>query len=195
MRAGKPNGVVTEGAVDWLNKDFGKPLAAFGVEARGVNDKVTFQPILPKEQFDAKVGLLKDAVFAATTFAVAGGAGAEAASGAAATADTIPEGMRLSTSRVTQPGETFFRYESGDPNYSRVTASGGVTPGTYAAPTSDGFLPEAMRGSAYNLDNPKSVPRVDAKVLSPPGGTPIIGPRPVEGGYGNEVRFPNGYAK
>jgi len=45
--------------------------------------------------------------------------------------DTIAEGQRLSTYRRTQPGETFLRYESGNPAFTRVTAEGGLTPGTF----------------------------------------------------------------
>jgi len=107
-------------------------------------------------------------------------------------ADTIPEGMRISTLRVTQPGETFFRYESADSVFSRITATGGVTPGTFAAPTSDGFLPDVMRIPAYNLPSPW-IPRSLGMLLEPPAWTPIIGPRPVMGGFGNEVIFPLGY--
>jgi hypothetical protein len=117
-----------------------------------------------------------------------------AGNGAISTADTIPEGMRVSTARVTQPSETFIRYETSNPAFSKVTASGGVKPNTYAAPASEMTLPPAARNSAYNLPDPQ-YPRTEAYVLTPPAGTPIIGPRPVAGGYGNEVIFPKGYSK
>ena len=107
-------------------------------------------------------------------------------------ADTIPEGSRLSTFRYTTEGETFIRYESANPLYTRVTPGGGVTPGTYAAPVSDGIVPLADRVRVYNLPSPE-IPRPNVVTLTPPPGTPIIGPRPVKGGTGSEVEFPFGY--
>ena len=71
-------------------------------------------------------------------------------------------------------------------------SSGGVTPGTFAAPASDGLIPVANRASVYNLPSPQ-IPRPNAITLTPPPGTPIIGPRPVVGGTGNEVIFHVGY--
>lgn len=102
------------------------------------------------------------------------------------------ETTALSTYRFTQEGETFIRYESANPAYTRITPSGGVTPGTYAAPASDGVIPLADRVPTYNLPNPE-IPRPNVTILTPPAGTPVIGPRPVVGGPGNEVIFPEGY--
>ena len=111
---------------------------------------------------------------------------------AANSADTIAEGMRISPYRVTAPGETFIRYESGNPAFTRITPGGGATPGTFAAAVSDGLVPLADRSSVYNLPSPQ-IPRSNAITLTPPPGTSIIGPRPVVGGTGNEVMFPIGY--
>jgi hypothetical protein len=102
------------------------------------------------------------------------------------------ETTALSTYRVTQEGETFIRYESDNPAFTRITPSGGVTPGTFAAPASDGIIPVADRVPTYNLPSPE-IPRPNVNILTPPAGTPIIGPRPVVGGPGNEVIFPMGY--
>jgi len=98
----------------------------------------------------------------------------------------------LSTIRVTRPGESFYRYETANPAFSRITESGGVTPKTFAAPTSDGVVPLHLRGSAYKLPNPE-IPRPVVRSLSPPPGTAIIGPRSVIEGTKNEVMFPFGY--
>jgi len=98
----------------------------------------------------------------------------------------------LSPYRFTASGESFIRYESGNAAYTRMTPSGGVTPGTYAAPASDGIVPLANRAPVYNLPSPQ-IPRPAVITLTPPAGTPIIGPRPVVGGTGNEVIFPTGY--
>ena len=112
---------------------------------------------------------------------------AVAAEGAAGETTTA-----LSTIRYTQPGETFIRYESTSPAFSRVTPTGGVTPGTYAAPASDGLVPVGERVSTYNLPSP-DIPRPNAVFLRPPPGTPVIGPGNVVGGTGNEVIFPVGF--
>jgi hypothetical protein len=98
----------------------------------------------------------------------------------------------LSTIRYTRPGERFIRYESNNRAYSRVTTRGGVRPGTYAAPRTDGLVPVENRVSVYNLPDP-AIPRTDVYSLSPPPGTLIVGPRPVMGGTGNEVFFPWGF--
>jgi RHS repeat-associated protein len=98
----------------------------------------------------------------------------------------------LSVIRYTRAGETFIRYESGNPAFSRVTASGGVRAGTYAAPVSNGVVPLELRASIYNLPSP-NILRSDAIILRPPAGTPVIGPRSVVGGLGDEVIFPFGY--
>jgi len=97
----------------------------------------------------------------------------------------------LSTLRYTTEGETFLRYESADAAFSHITPSG-VTPRTFAAPVSDGLVPLEQRISTYNLPNPE-IPRPNVFTLRPPAGTPVIGPRPVMGGPGNEVLFPHGY--
>jgi RHS repeat-associated protein len=102
------------------------------------------------------------------------------------------ETRALSTIRYTQPGETFYRYESGNAAFSRITSTGGVTPGTYAAPISDGLVPLSERASVYSLPNPE-IPRSEVFTLRPPADTLIIGPKPVRGGTGNEVIFPFGF--
>ncbi len=98
----------------------------------------------------------------------------------------------LSPYRVTREGESFIRYESSNPAFTRVTPSGGVVPGTYAAPASDGIISLGQRGTVYNLPDP-SILRPNVLHLNPPVGTPVIGPRPVAGGTGNEVLFWMGY--
>jgi RHS repeat-associated protein len=98
----------------------------------------------------------------------------------------------LSEVRYTQAGEKFIRYESANPAFSRVTSTGGVTPGTYAAPASDGLIPVGQRISTYNLPSP-NIPRTNYVMLEPRAGTPVIGPRTVVGGTGNEVIFPFGF--
>ena len=102
---------------------------------------------------------------------------------------TAAESNLPSIYRVTQPGESFIRYEAA--NMTRVTATGGVTPGTYAAPASDGLrlLDDVI--PTYNLFRPE-VPRVNYVQLTPPPGTLVVGPRPVAGGTGTEVLFPMG---
>ncbi len=101
-------------------------------------------------------------------------------------------GSELSVLRYTQKGETFLRYESANPAFSRITSGGGVTPGTFAASASDGLVPVAQRSSVYNLPTPEIL-RPNVFTLRPPPGTPVIGPRSVVGGTGNEVIFPNGF--
>lgn len=99
--------------------------------------------------------------------------------------------MALSPYRVTTAGESFIRYESGAADFSRVTTEGGLIPRTYAAPASERLLPQSSLNAQYNLWSPE-IPRVNAFQITPPAGTPIIGPRPVMGGLGNEVVFPMG---
>lgn len=123
---------------------------------------------------------------------IGSGAGYRGAGEVANSADTIAEGLRISPYRVTAPGETFIRYESANPAFTKITPSGGVKPGTFAAPASDGFIPVADRVSVYNLPSPQ-ITRPNTVTLTPPPETPIIGPRPVVGGTGNEVIFPRGY--
>jgi len=105
--------------------------------------------------------------------------------------EVLPNGGLPSTLRYTQPGETFIRYESGNPAFSKISSNGNVAPGTYAAPASDGVVPVSGRAGAYNLPSPE-IPRSQVFQLQPAAGTPIIGPRPVAGGTGNEVIFPAG---
>jgi hypothetical protein len=102
------------------------------------------------------------------------------------------QGRALSTIRLTRPGETFIRYESDNLAFSRITATRGVRPGTYAAPMSDGLIPLTRRAGVYNLPDP-GILRSQTYILRPPVNTPIIGPRPVVGGTGNEVLFPWGF--
>ena len=128
-----------------------------------------------------------DLVAAALPLVPAGASKALKAAEAAKTA-----GTELSVLRYTQEGETFLRYESANPAFSRVTSGGGVTPGTFAASASDGLVPVAQRPSVYNLPTPEIL-RPNVFTLRPPPGTPVIGPRSVVGGTGNEVIFPNGF--
>jgi RHS repeat-associated protein len=104
----------------------------------------------------------------------------------------LSESKMLSTVRLTRPGEKFLRYESNNRSFTRVTDLGGVRPGTYAAPWSDGLVPVSQRASMYNLPDPLIL-RTESFTLSPPPNTLIIGPRPVMGGAGNEVLFPYGF--
>jgi RHS repeat-associated protein len=137
--------------------------------------------------YDVAIGITQDVGRAAGISLIVGG-GLEGAFGRSGTTTTTA----LSPYRVTTPGETFIRYESANPAFTRVTPSGGVTPGTFAAPASDGLIPLANRVPVYNLPSPQ-IPRPNAITLTPPPGTSIIGPRPVMGGTGNEVIFPMGY--
>ncbi|HZZ29320.1 MAG TPA: hypothetical protein VFE46_15085 [Pirellulales bacterium] len=97
-------------------------------------------------------------------------------------------GQQLSTIRLTQPGETFIRYESGNPAFSRVMSNGGLRPGTFTAPASEGIQPQGLLNELYNLPSPQ-IPRTNYFIIRPPEGTPVIGPGPVMGGSGNEVHF------
>jgi RHS repeat-associated protein len=180
-----PDGWWAETAIDVMS--LGLSANAFGSDpslANGLGltyDAVaTAVPLLP-----AGFGILKNAGNAADALGDASGA-RTAAQGA------VSESRALDPQRLTQDGETFVRYESGNPDFSRVTPSGGVTAGTYAAPASDGLVPLAERARVYNLPNPE-IPRANVTVLQPPAGTPIIGPKPVMGGTGDEVIFPDGF--
>lgn len=102
-----------------------------------------------------------------------------------------PASTGLSTLRYTQEGETFLRYESGNPGFSRVTPSGGLQPGTYAAPVGDGLQSVGSVNEMYNLPTPEIV-RTTAFEVKPPPGTAVIGPRSVAGWAGSEVIFPFG---
>ncbi len=108
-------------------------------------------------------------------------------------ADTVTPGSEISTYRQTTAGETYLRYESGNPDYTQITSEGGVLPQTYAATASEGVVPQGELGVQYNLPNPQ-IPRQVYYQLEPPEGTWIVGPRPVAGGPGNEVLFPYGSA-
>ena len=110
----------------------------------------------------------------------------------ALTAEIASDARALSTIRYTRPGEKFLRYESNNRTFTRVTPTGGVRPGTFAAPSSDGLVPISGRASMYNLPDPLIL-RTESFILRPPPNTMIIGPRPVMGGPGNEVLFPFGY--
>jgi RHS repeat-associated protein len=112
--------------------------------------------------------------------------------GARAAGAATETSRALSTIRYTQPGEKFYRYESANPVFSRITSGGGVTRGTFAAPASDGFVPVGQRAARYNLPRPE-IPRPRSVLLEPHAGTPVIGPRTVSGGTGNEVIFPLGF--
>jgi RHS repeat-associated protein len=95
--------------------------------------------------------------------------------------------------RISRPGESFVRYESGNPVYSKIGPKGEVAPGTFAAPSTEGPADINELGILYNLPEPQ-IPRTQMFRLSPPAGseTWIIGPRPVQGGVGSEVQFPFG---
>jgi hypothetical protein len=97
----------------------------------------------------------------------------------------------LSTIRFTQEGESFIRYETGNPAFSRVTAGGGLQPGTFVAPASDGVQGVGSLNDLYNLPTPE-LPRTSYFEINPPAGTAVIGPRSVVGGSGGEVIFPFG---
>ena len=114
---------------------------------------------------------------------------AGAASGGAPPATKA--GTALSEIRLTQEGESFLRYESGNPAFSRVTPAGGLQPGTFAAPASEGVQSQSLLNHLYNLPNPEIARGTYFKVNAP-AGTPVIGPRPVVGGSGSEVVFPFG---
>jgi len=93
--------------------------------------------------------------------------------------------------RYTEPGESYLRYETGNPNFSRIGPNGEVAPGTFAAPWSEGPLNLNQLNEYYNLPDVQ-FPRTQMFEINPPAGTLIIGPRPVQGGIGNEVIFPSG---
>jgi RHS repeat-associated protein len=105
--------------------------------------------------------------------------------------DNTSETQALSTIRLTGPNETYYRYESGISQYSKVTTDGGLKAETFAAPANDGVLPTGQLNSQYNLPDPQ-IPRGVYFKVTPPEGTMIIGPGPVAGGAGNEVMFPAG---
>ncbi|MGH7022511.1 MAG: hypothetical protein ACREEB_02835, partial [Caulobacteraceae bacterium] len=87
--------------------------------------------------------------------------------------------------------ESFIRYESGNPAFSRVTPSGGLQPCTFAAPSGEGVQSQAALSESYNLPDP-DIARGTYFEVNPPAGTPVIGPGPVSGGTGSEVEFPFG---
>ena len=95
--------------------------------------------------------------------------------------------------RYTGPGETYYRYESGDPLYSRITPYGQLQPNTFAAAPNESGDPAltSQLNDYYNLPNP-DIPRTQSFCVQPPEGTLIVGPRPVAGGTGSEVLFPAG---
>jgi RHS repeat-associated protein len=133
-----------------------------------------------------------DHILTAITIAIAVAEPTPIGEVAVATRAVESGGKALTTIRYTRPGERFVRYESNNRKFSRVTRGGGVRPGTYAAPKSDGLVPVAERPATYNLPDP-SIPRTEVYFLEPPANTLVIGPRPVMGGTGNEVLFPWGF--
>ncbi len=84
----------------------------------------------------------------------------------------------------------FLRYESGNPNYTRVTPEGGLTPGTCCGLASDGPQTQTSLPSTYNLPTPE-IPRTVGYPVNPPPGTPVI-IQSVAGGTGIEAIFPEG---
>ena len=97
----------------------------------------------------------------------------------------------LSPYRLPTQGESFIRYETGHPDYTRVTAEGGAKPGTFAAPISEGILPQEQLAGIYNFPSP-NLPRTEYYVITPAEIDWVIGPKPVMGGTGTEVEFPFG---
>jgi RHS repeat-associated protein len=100
----------------------------------------------------------------------------------------------LSPYRRPVQGETYIRYESGHPDFTKVTPEGGLRPGTYAAPASEGILTQtelSIPGGRYNFPNPQ-IPRSVYYIINPAARGWIIGPKPVPGGTGYEVIFPFG---
>ena len=93
-----------------------------------------------------------------------------------------------SVNRLSQPGETFFHYGYAE---DAVNFQGGLRPGGFATPN-----PNLSGQGAQGVLNlaPGRVPRNAMYPVQPVPGTPIIGPRPVVGGSGYEVLFPNGTA-
>jgi hypothetical protein len=112
---------------------------------------------------------------------------------AAVNTGSVTPGWEISTYRQTTAGESFIRYESGNPDYTQISSEGGVLPQTFAAPSSEGLLPQSELGVQYDLPNPQ-IPRQVYYQLQPPEGTWIQGPRPVPNAPGNEVVFPYGSA-
>jgi hypothetical protein len=112
---------------------------------------------------------------------------------ASAQTPAISQGSRNlpSVNRYTQEGESFLRYESSNSQFSKIGPNGEVAPGTFAAPSSDGKVDMNVLGQYYKLPDAQ-IPRTQMYEIRPPAGTPIIGPRPVPGGIGNEVVFPHG---
>jgi RHS repeat-associated protein len=133
--------------------------------------------------YEVPTGYNGAAVYDAGYGGPAGEGGNQIASGTATTA--------LSTIRYTQEGESFVRYEGGNPAFTRVTPDGGLQPGTFAAPASDGIQPLGSLNGLYNLPNPE-IPRAIYFQITPPMGTAVIGPSSVVGGTGSEVVFPFG---
>ncbi len=117
--------------------------------------------------------------------------GAMAMGDAAEDAGAAQSARDLSALRRTGEGESFLRYESGNPDFTKVTPDKGLLPGTFAAPFEEGLLPQDQVPGEYNLPDPE-IPRIVAFPITPPAGTWVIGPRPVIGGPGNEVMFPYG---
>ena len=126
-----------------------------------------------------------------TAFGVATALGGAAAYRGAMGGGAAQESNLPSTLRQTGPGETFIRYESGHPRYTNVTPEGGLNPGTYTAPSSEGVLPQSQLPLRYNLPDPQ-IPRGVYYEVKPPAGTWVEGPKPVSGGTGSEVIFPYG---
>lgn len=100
----------------------------------------------------------------------------------------------LSPYRKPTAAEAYIRYESWHQEFSKVTQQGGLRPGTYAAPASEGILAQAelsvLKGK-YNLPSP-TIPRKVYHLINPVSNDWIIGPKPVLGGTGSEVIFPFG---
>jgi RHS repeat-associated protein len=93
--------------------------------------------------------------------------------------------------RYTSSGETYYRYESANPLYSKVGPNGQLAPNTFAGVSGDQPLTSSQVIDFYNLPTP-SIPRTNAFCIRPPAGTLVVGPKPVSGGTGYEVLFPAG---
>lgn len=100
-------------------------------------------------------------------------------------------GKSLSVLRRTGEGEEFVRFESGNPNFTKVTSEGGLKSGTFAAQKTAQSLNIGDLNVNFNLPDP-NIARTDMFIIKPNVGTWIEGPRPVIYGTNSEVIFPFG---
>ena len=90
--------------------------------------------------------------------------------------------------RYTTQYEPYYRYEIGDPVPSRVTSDRGLLAETFAGRVDNGVQPQSRLNYLYNLPQPQLARRYYYHVNTPPGQR-ILGPRPVKGGFDDEVQF------